>query len=467
MKYAPRIPVLIALCVSLLLTGCKKRLPFGRDAREAIENDKAATLKVLIDAGVDVNAKDETGRTPLSAAVHSRAHPEITELLLDSGADPNQPDGQGEFALNIALQNGEAENAQSLLKHGADPNHANREGLSALAYIEPFLHSQSGVDAVDALLQKGAKADGQSGARALEAALREGNVPAAQKLIGVGARVESNAGNELLHEGVGNGNYEIVELLLDSGVSPNSWTPGAIPNLYLAVHAGTCVYANSSYARIVDILLSKGANLDAGYAGQTPLSHAEFCIANKGTTPQSLAIIHALQIAGVSADARQAARRSSMLGILRRTYHNADVPIPEQFWSDIGIKPTAEVRKYSSAQALNLSSGEPPALAVEVYDPDLSGSGGAPIGIYGLRSGVAKDGRAWRKYALLLNSYGGPQGVHILDSTTNGYADLLIDASSGGSIFKFDGTSYKETECFSHDYNTLDNFRFINCPVVP
>ncbi len=85
-----------------------------------------------------VNARDDTGATPLTVAVASNARPETTNLLLRSGADPDWPDGQGEYALNIALERGEAENAILLLKSGADPNNTNHDGLAALAFVGPF-----------------------------------------------------------------------------------------------------------------------------------------------------------------------------------------------------------------------------------------------------------------------------------------------------------------------------------------
>lgn len=295
--------ILIVFALCLLFSGCNKKQPFSSDVRAAIENNKTATLKVLIDAGADVNARDETGTTPLNAAVHSNARLETTKMLLESGADPNQPDDEDEYPLNIACQHGDVANATLLLKQGADPNHANREGLSALAFVEPFLSSQPGVAIVDALLQKGAKADGESGARALKAAFRRGNVPVAKMLMGAGARVESNYGAGFLHGAVNTGNYEMVDLLLDSGVNPNSSTPGDYPNLFLAAFNGSCQYRNGKYAEIVELLVSKGANVDVSVREptNTPLALAEGCVAQYGGTPQSRAIIHALQRSGVSA----------------------------------------------------------------------------------------------------------------------------------------------------------------------
>src|SRR5882762_2544304 len=135
MKTKLRCRILIVLTFCLLFSGCKKTLPFSRDIREAIENDQRASIKMLIDAGVDVNAHDNTGATPLTVAVDSNARPETTKVLLRSGANPNWPDGQGEYALNIALEHGEAENAILLLQSGADPNNTNHDGLAALAFI--------------------------------------------------------------------------------------------------------------------------------------------------------------------------------------------------------------------------------------------------------------------------------------------------------------------------------------------
>jgi rod shape-determining protein MreB len=154
----------------------------------------------------------------------------------------------------------------------------------------------------------------------------------------------------------------------------------------------------------------------------------------------------------------------SITEVLQRPYTPLpEVPIPEQLWRDVGITPTNEERK-GNANSLRLSDGQLPELLVEDTNPDFCGSGsGCPWSIYGLRSEVTRDGRVSLKYKSLLESQG---GVYVLDSVTNSYRDLLIDGGYGGDVLKFDGTLYKVTECFSHDYKKLDDIHPSDCRSV-
>jgi hypothetical protein len=149
---------------------------------------------------------------------------------------------------------------------------------------------------------------------------------------------------------------------------------------------------------------------------------------------------------------------------LKTTRPLSEISIPELLWSDLRIAPTDPARKYSHAFAMQLTNSQIPELLLQIYDPEFSGSAGSPIAVYERQPEAERGEKNSFHYRLLLNSVGGPGGVHILDSTTNGYKDLLIDGSDGGSELKFDGTTYKEAECFSHDHNNTNNIRLAQCP---
>lgn len=157
------------------------------------------------------------------------------------------------------------------------------------------------------------------------------------------------------------------------------------------------------------------------------------------------------------------ARLLSIADILRRNDPKPDIPIPQQYWHDAGIVPTA-AEKSETAKTLRLSNSQVPELLVEDLDPDVCGSSGCPLNIYGLRTTVAQDGGTVRQYKLLIEGHGGPDSFHILDTMTNGYRDLVVDGSYEVSVLKFDGQLYKETECFSHDFKTVDNLQPVKCP---
>jgi hypothetical protein len=158
-----------------------------------------------------------------------------------------------------------------------------------------------------------------------------------------------------------------------------------------------------------------------------------------------------------------AAHLRLVIEVLHRDDPKPTIPIPEQYWHDTGITPT-DAEKTESAKALSLSDSQTPELLVENQNPDLCGSGGCPMNIYGLRNINAGESGVSRQYKPLLESHGGADGFHVLDTMTNGYADLLIDGSDAASVFKFDGAQYKEAECFSHDHNGLDNIQSVKCP---
>ena len=80
------------------------------------------TVKKYLDDGKDVNAKDDTGMTPLHlAAMYGRK--EIAELLIAKGADVNAKDDARWTPLHYA--GGSKEVAELLIAKGADVNAKN------------------------------------------------------------------------------------------------------------------------------------------------------------------------------------------------------------------------------------------------------------------------------------------------------------------------------------------------------
>jgi ankyrin repeat protein len=110
----------------------------------AAEHGDLARLKMLLDAGHDVNAlceekaawkRDTRHRSPLSAAVDGN-EPLAVRLLLRRGANPNLQDGDGDrFPLHWASSNGDHEEcAQLLVQAGASVDVRDANGHTPLEF---------------------------------------------------------------------------------------------------------------------------------------------------------------------------------------------------------------------------------------------------------------------------------------------------------------------------------------------
>lgn len=86
----------------------------------AAQNGKGEIVKLLIDAGADVNGMTRGGRTPLHfAAKHNKI--ETVRILLEEGADVNATSVRDESPLHIAAHNDNVEMLDLLVEAGADP----------------------------------------------------------------------------------------------------------------------------------------------------------------------------------------------------------------------------------------------------------------------------------------------------------------------------------------------------------
>ncbi len=85
----------------------------------------------LIAHGANVNARDKKGMTPL-IWVAVRGNKDVAEWLLDHGANINAKDEDDWTALHVATNNDHPETVKLLLERGVDITLRNAEGLTAL-----------------------------------------------------------------------------------------------------------------------------------------------------------------------------------------------------------------------------------------------------------------------------------------------------------------------------------------------
>ena len=103
-----------------------------------------AAVRQHIEAGTDLNQRDEFGSTPLIiAAVFNR--PEVTAALLAAGADATIRDYQGSTPLHIAALLGRTEVVRSLLDAGVDRYARSASGAMAFDYAATALPEEQAI----------------------------------------------------------------------------------------------------------------------------------------------------------------------------------------------------------------------------------------------------------------------------------------------------------------------------------
>ena len=100
----------------------------GNIASRNEKTNAAPLVKLLIDKGLDVNAQDGSGCTPLyyAATGYGKAL-DVLDLLVHAGAGINSADKRGNTPLHQAARHGNADVVSWLLDHGADANALNAD----------------------------------------------------------------------------------------------------------------------------------------------------------------------------------------------------------------------------------------------------------------------------------------------------------------------------------------------------
>ena len=95
--------LLVFVVGGVLLVGCAESNNTESDdaLRDAVKAGNIEAVKQHLDAGVDVNAKNQLGRTSLHAAAY-RGHTVVVELLVANDADVNALSVNGKTPLDWA-----------------------------------------------------------------------------------------------------------------------------------------------------------------------------------------------------------------------------------------------------------------------------------------------------------------------------------------------------------------------------
>ena len=86
-----------------------------------LDNGKLDCVKALIEAGADLNAKENDGWTALHLAA-CNGKLDCVKALIEAGADLNAKDNDGWTALHLAARYGKLDCVKALIEAGADLN---------------------------------------------------------------------------------------------------------------------------------------------------------------------------------------------------------------------------------------------------------------------------------------------------------------------------------------------------------
>ena len=214
--------------------------------------------RLLVGSGVDLNAVDVDGQTPLERAVF-HGDKDVANMLIDagadaslhlatlvghvgkvrslinSGADVNEGNELGDTPLYLATRGGHADVAELLMAHGADPN-----ARCAWTDRHPLYWSRPRLDELDGGDTGTATVDVGSGLTALHHAAELGYPDVARVLIARGADVNARdpLGRTPLHAAAYGGWIRVVEALLDSGADADAKDADGMKALDYAREAG-------------------------------------------------------------------------------------------------------------------------------------------------------------------------------------------------------------------------------------
>lgn len=276
--YSPENPAEItARLLSMDSTLIKHKNKWGETAlQKALQAKNIATIHLLIEAGVDINAENKGGYTPLLNIVRNeivrlapQAQQKLINLLLTKGADINKTDARKNTSLHLALSTQQDALAHFLIAHHAKINQKNNHGdtplhllaqrpindrnkkqqASSLKLVDVLLTKKTNVNDVNyrnensstplhlaaerknhplmaRLLANGADVDAAttSGETALQFAVRKDSVASVKLLLAHHAYVaaKNNEGNQALHYAAWNNNKIILKQLLQAGADMDS-----------------------------------------------------------------------------------------------------------------------------------------------------------------------------------------------------------------------------------------------------
>jgi ankyrin repeat protein len=197
-------------------------------SRRAVHDE---ILRVLIEAKADVNAVNKEGDTPLTLAVESRRAATV-KMLLDAGA-------------SVAVQN---RNKESPFRLVTTQGYAPEEHLLQQIAVGLLEHSSSigEEDAARLLVDKCA---------------RNGWADVTALIVKRGFQVKGEAGDRALRDAAKNGHAEVIRVLLEAGADPNTGGRYTPLQTVLGAFGGDKIDPAKRF-EVVRVLVSNGAKVN-------------------------------------------------------------------------------------------------------------------------------------------------------------------------------------------------------------
>ena len=378
---------------------------------QAVDENNTAIAEYLIDHGANVNAPQNW--TPLQEAPYISNNIEMVKLLITRGADINAGPWT---ALHESISNGRRDIVELLIQRGADVNAKDKGGYTPLYYADS--------NSVNLLIANGADMntkEDEEGETPLHDAARRGKIEVVQLLFEAGANVnvKDDRDRTPLHTilDISRSKYrlskDMAELLLGKGVDVNLKDKDGRTPLHLA--------AESADGDIVELLLGKGAKVDEkdDESGFTAL-HRAARFGNKNVAELLIA-----RSADINAKDKQG--HTPLYFAVNQDYKVAEMLINKGADSSIRTESgqtllqLAQERKQTESKVPDLIfDGDPnSSFGSKITCGDVDGDGYDDVLIGALRY----DNKRGRVYLF----YGGPD----MDTT----ADLILEGQNEGDFF--------------------------------
>ncbi|AFZ10868.1 Ankyrin (plasmid) [Oscillatoria nigro-viridis PCC 7112] len=262
------------------------------------------TVRLHLDQGIDVNIRDEFGKTPLYWAA-DRGKKNVVEMLIANGADVNIKNKYEQTPLNAAAIRGAKTITEILVANGAAMELPAAALLGDIDFFEEYMRQNSIANVINGenllhlatsfgghkpivqlLIERGIEVNAKEnflGWTPLHFAASSGYLSAAETLLANRAQVNVKAKDFTtpLHLAVARGRADLTQLLIENGADIHAMSNGGTP-LYRAAEAG--------YTETAQLLIVSGADVNLGdRSGMTPLQRAA---ANGNTSVAELLIVN-------------------------------------------------------------------------------------------------------------------------------------------------------------------------------